>query len=251
MALFACPKCTIQLNVPDEYRGKVIRCLECHSQWLSPRIDVDQPQLKPVPLAFKTASFPPHVFIPMIALMLLGAAGLLVNTYYAVQFNSDPASIVRYSESNLSQMNATSIFTKKEQPEANIKMSAKRDDAQKAGGKKSEPVDPQILEQKRKEDELKLKQNANELAAKQGENMKKMMYLFAGVSLLALLGGISFAYGKWSILAWIGCIAAILNINHSCCFPGAIAGIWGILTLISTEGQKHFGKSIPINNKID
>jgi hypothetical protein len=39
----------------------------------------------------------------------------------------------------------------------------------------------------------------------------------------------------------LGCFAAALNVNElGCCFPGALAGIWGILMLVRDEGRRYF-----------
>jgi hypothetical protein len=216
--LFTCPKCETKLRVPDSLRGKVVRCLECQSQSISPALDNNEGKLKALPPSLKSGLYPAHIFIPMMGLLLLGTAGMIVNGYYAVQFRRDPISINKYAESTLAQMSATNLVKQKD-----AKASEEAERAEKA---KAEEI----------------RKNAEILANATGKEMIRKMDIFFAVSVLVVLGGLSFACGRLVWLAWIGCLAAIVNIQHGCCFPGFIAGIWGMFTLISDEGLKHYQK---------
>ena len=74
--------------------------------------------------------------------------------------------------------------------------------------------------------------------------MRWVLPLFAGVSAIVLLGGLSIVL-RWSHgLAQMGCVAAALNLPHLCCVPGSIAGLWGLVMLNSAEGRAHFGRQL-------
>jgi hypothetical protein len=204
--LFRCPKCAIALDVPAEFRGKVIRCLECQATLQAPGLDGGELRL------ITRGRFAPKIFVPVAALLLLGAMGMIVNGYFAVQFARDPAAVAIYAESTIAQMTAlNALVTDK--------------------AKKDEPPVPDA--ERRKQLEAYARENAG--------TMTKTMALFAGVSAVSLAGGIAYAVGRWRWLAALGCVAAIANLNHGCCFPGAVAGVWGLFALISNEGLRHFG----------
>ena len=174
--------------MPDDFRGKVISCLECGVALRAPSIGVEG-ELIVVPKSQARGGFPPRVFIPMAALLLLGFAGVLVNGYYAFQFSTDPQALERFADSSLAQMSAIQMFgTKKKDIEDNA-------------------------------DAETTHRRAVEWVNEQGQRMTIVMYAFTGVSFVILLGGLSFAFHKPYWLAWVGCFAAIVNLNHGCCFP--------------------------------
>ena len=215
-SLIPCPACQIALRVPDEFRGKVITCLECKASLrASPRSG--NAVLSLVPRSAARGGFPPRIFIAMASLVLLGFAGVLVNGYYAIQFHTDPDALERYADSTLAQMVSIQMF-----------------------GAKKKDVDE-------KWDAETTSRRAKEWVAEHGDRMKTMAYVFTVVSLVVVLGGISFAFHKPYWLGWLGCVAAIANLNHGCCFPGVVAGIWGMATLFSNEGRRYFGIDGPAN----
>jgi hypothetical protein len=60
------------------------------------------------------------------------------------------------------------------------------------------------------------------------------------VSAVTFLGGVAILRGRGPWLAFLGCAAAVVNVNHLCCLPGAIAGVWGILALSRDDVRAHF-----------
>lgn len=213
--LLPCPACRTTLRVPDGFRGKVISCLECKTLLLAPPAGSDTP-LTIVPKSAARGGFPPRVFVAMAALVLLGFAGVVVNGYTAYQFSTDPTAAERYAHSLLEQMAGVQMF---------------------GAPQKKEPT-----EEEKAEALATRQKQAQALAEARGEDMKRASYLFAVVSFVELLGGLAFAFRRPYWLAWIGCLAALLNVNHGCCFPGAIAAVWSAAILISTDGRKYFGK---------
>lgn len=209
-SLLPCPHCQTKLAVPDEFRGKVISCLECKTLLMAPPLG-DSGELTIVPKKLARGGFPPRVFVPMAALILLGFAGILVNGYYAYQFSTDPASLEQYADSTLAQMGAIQMFGKK------------KDDGEQNADAEANA------------------RRAKEWVADKGQRMTMVAYAFVGVSLLETIGGLTFAFRRPYWLGWLGCLAAVLNINHGCCFPGAVAGIWGAAVLVSNEGRRYFG----------
>jgi hypothetical protein len=150
----------------------------------------------------------------MAALILLGFAGLFVNAYFGYLLKTDPNAAEQYSDHLLGQMQAVKMLDLK-------------------------PKNPDAEPNEQDEERKRL---ARELAAARGDDMFRMAVLFAAVSALVLAGGLSFAFKKPYWLAYVGCVAAAVNLNHGCCFPGAIAGIWGFFVLISEEGRRFFGR---------
>jgi hypothetical protein len=214
--LFPCPACATTLRVPDAFRGKVVTCLECRAGLLAPPAGSDGKLTKLTPAAAK-GGFPPRTFVALAGLTLLGFAGLVVNGYYAYQFTTDPASLERYADSTLMQMGSIQMF---------------------GAPKKDEPTawDPETTNKR-----------AKEWVAEKGPAMTRMAYLFAGVSLVELLGGLAIAFRKPYWLAWAGCVAAVANLNHGCCFPGLVAGVWAAAVLFGDEGRRLFRIDPPVS----
>lgn len=213
--LLPCPACKTTLRVPDEFRGKVISCLECQAMLLAPPAGSDA-DLTAVPKSAARGGFPPRIFVALGSLVLLGFAGLVVNGITAYQFSTDPTAAERYASSLLEQMTSVQMF--------------------------GVPKKKEQTEEERAEELATRQKQAQALAEARGEDMKRASYLFAVVSFVELLGGLAFAFRKPYWLAWVGCLAAILNINHGCCFPGAIAAAWSAMVLVSTDGRLFFGK---------
>jgi hypothetical protein len=69
-SLSPCPACQTALRVPDEFRGKVITCLECQTSLLASPLSQDA-ALKRLPPSLARGTFPPRVFVAMAALLLL------------------------------------------------------------------------------------------------------------------------------------------------------------------------------------
>ena len=143
------------------------------------------------------------LLLPAFGLLFCGAAGVIVNGMLTYRFLADPDGSKQYIKNQLANFR-TSGF-----------------------GADDPPEDRERLDEER--------------AAKTTRAMRWVLPLFAGISALVFLGGLSITLG-WNLrLAQVGCIAAAINVPHLCCVPGSIAGLWGLLMLNSDEGRAHFG----------
>jgi len=174
------------------------------------------------------------VFVPMFGLLLLGGAGVLVNGYLYFTFKHDPAAAKAFAGWLLRQQ-------AKDTP----------DDEPKAKGPngKAKPPTPEEKEEQdaRKRDRQKAFEEDQERridasAGAAAPYVGPLQGPFALVSLGVFAGGVAFAARRFYWLAFVGCALAVVNINHACCVPGAVVGVWGFLALISEEGRRHFGR---------
>lgn len=214
-----CPSCRHLLTVPADYVGKVVTCLECHAAFEAAPGDAPPRLVRP-----GRRKVSPFLFVPMFGLLLLGAAGVIVNGYLYFTFRADPAAAKTF---------AAWLFRQqaKEVP----------DDEPKAAGPL--PEDEQRRRAARRqafaEDQGR---RVDESAAAAAPYLAPVQGPFALVSLGVFAGGLAFALRRFYWLAFAGCGLAILNANHACCLPGAVVGVWGFFALISDEGRRHFGR---------
>lgn len=230
-AVVRCPACSHLVAVPEEYFGKVVTCLQCHAVMEVPVRELmkQQPVRLVRPGRRKVA---PFVFVPMFGLLLLGGAGVLVNSYlwYSMSRDEEVAkSFVRFLV--LQQI--------KESPEP---LERRRD----ADGKLIPPTEAEVAEAEARQRDFVQDQEKRiaETVAVTAPYAAPAQIPFIFVSLGVFLGGVAFAARRWYPLAFIGCGLALLNINHACCVPGAIVGIWGVIALISEDGRRHFNKTV-------
>jgi hypothetical protein len=144
------------------------------------------------------------LLLPAFGLLLCGFAGVIVNGILAYRFRADPAAARETIRSQLSSLRPLGL------------------------GADDPPADREKLDVQRAEQTVRI--------------MKWVSPLFAGVSAVVLLGGLSIALGWNYRLAQLSCVAASVNIPQFCCVPGAIAGLWGLVLLRSAEGRAHFGQ---------
>lgn len=79
-----------------------------------------------------------------------------------------------------------------------------------------------------------------QLAAARAEAVPRVNAWFAAVSAVVLVGGLCVLFGRFYPLALLGCVAAILNLNHMCFAPGLVVGIWGLLMLARDDVRPYF-----------
>lgn len=143
------------------------------------------------------------LLLPAFGLMFCGVAGVVVNSLLTYKFLADPDGSRAYIRAQLTVLRQYGI------------------------GKDDPPAEQDRLDDERAESTAKA--------------MRWVLPVFAVVSAVAFVGGLSVAL-RWSYrLARLGCVAALLNVPHCCCVPGGIAGVWGLLMLGSEEGRAHFG----------
>ena len=208
----SCPACNHLLRVPLDWLGQPVQCPECQAMFKAPARDgaggLTAPELisRPPAAARPAARKKPDamLLLPAFGLLLCGVVGLTANAVLAYRMLSDPAGGKRWAKDMIPAL-------------------------RQAGFGAGDPP-----EEREKLDE----QRAEEMA-------RVFRWVFpagAGLSALALLGGLSVVLRRSHRLAQIGCVAAAVNLPHLCCVPGALAGLWGLLMLNSEEGRAHFAR---------
>ncbi|WP_439621951.1 hypothetical protein [Gemmata sp.] len=206
-----CPACKHALRVPLDWLGTSVQCPECKATFRAPARDgsggLTDAVLLSRPNAHRPAARKPldaMLLLPAFGLMLLGTAGVIVNAGTAYQLFADPPAVAKALQNQLSEMRKFGVG--QDDPEAD----RDRLDAERA--------------------------------AKLVRGLLWGLPVFAVVSGVAFLGGLSIAT-RWNHrVAQLGCLAASLNVPHLCCVPGAVVGLWALLMLSSDEGRAHFEK---------
>jgi hypothetical protein len=209
--VISCPACNHLLRVPLDWLGQPVQCPECKAMFKAPVRDGDsltRPELisRPTPAAPPGArkKLDAMLLLPAFGLLFCGVAGLIVNGMLTYKFLADPVGSKQYIKNQMPNFREHGL------------------------GADDPPEERERLDDER--------------ADKAARTMRWVLPVFAGVSALALLGGLSIAL-RWNYrLAQVGCVAAAINVPHFCCVPGSVAGMWGLLMLSSDEGRAHFGK---------
>lgn len=208
--VISCPACNHLLRVPLDWLGQTVQCPECGARFKAPVRDGDgftQPELlarpDPTPVAPRK-KLDALLLLPAFGLLFCGVAGVIVNGMLTYRFLADPAGSKEAIRDQLAKLREQGF------------------------GADDPAADRDKLDD-----------------ARAGQMVRAMCWvlpIFAAVSTLVFLGGVSIAL-RWNYhLARVGCVAAALNVPHFCCVPGAVAGLWGLLMLNSGEGREHFGK---------
>jgi hypothetical protein len=210
--VISCPACNHLLRVPLDWLGQSVQCPECRAMFKAPVRDgetLTKPELISRPES-PSAARPTRkkldvmLLLPAFGLMFCGFAGLVVNGVLVYLFLSDPLGAKQYVLNQISEMRKFGL------------------------GADDPPENRDKLDDER--------------AEKVVRTLRWVLPVLMGMAALAFLGGLSIAL-RWNYrLAQIGCIGAALNVVGLCCIPGAVAGLWGLLMLNSSEGRAHFGK---------
>jgi hypothetical protein len=167
---------------------------------------------------------PRSLIVPAFALLIVGGAGLFANLYVATEAWRRPAFAREFARDRVADLRGSEKLGPGGSPTSDA--TPFEAFAALAGA-------PAMVA---------LQQEADaELAETWAPFVLPVHAAFAGISFLAVLAGICTYRGRGYWLALLGSMAAIININMMCCVPGAVAGLWGILTLVRDEGRKHFG----------
>jgi hypothetical protein len=229
--LIRCPHCNHALNLPEDFLGRVVTCLECKSPFRAPVRAGDgltEPEKLPRP-----SRIPVRLFVPTFGLLLLGFAGLFVNGYLAVWFHADPKAAARFAEANFFFMLETDPPAEK-QPDKPAKA--------------TEDEKKRLEEEDRKRREAMAERQAQLAKDAAGtvsvEGMKRVRIIFAAVSLGVVVGGFCFALRKGYYFCFLACLLAAVNSpDVGCCFLGVVVGVWGFMALISDDGRRYFGRA--------
>ena len=209
--VISCPACNHLLRVPLDWLGTAVQCPECKARFKAPARDgsggLTAAELISRPAA--AAGAPTRradmmLLLPAFGLLVCGIAGVIVNARWSYKLLTDPAAAKESLQGVFAQLRQSGFGA--DDPEADReRLDAER--AEQAAG-----------------------------------TLRWALPTFAVVSAVVLLGGLSISL-RWNYrLAQVGCVAAMLNFAHLCCVPGAIAGVWGLLMLGSSEGREHFGR---------
>lgn len=228
--LLPCPGCGRALGLPTDALGKPLNCPHCGAAFHVPRGPDGTPgvALPGVPKSRFGAGLPRGFVVPALALLMLGFAGVFVDGYLSYLFATRPNAEYDYAYSRV--IEARSI-----QSMGDTNPAASDDWEQIApasvGGCALAVSAGEILEDAA---------NVKLAKAWQPSVAPASRYSLAASS-LAVLGGFCMLRGRFYWLAIAGCVAAIANVNHLCCIPGGVAGVWGILSLVRDDGRLHFG----------
>jgi hypothetical protein len=208
--VISCPACNHLLRAPLNWLGQAVQCPECRAMFQAPvrtAHGLTKPELIERPAAPAAAArkkIDALLLLPAFGLLFCGVAGLIVNGMLTYRFLADPVGSKASIRDQLAKLREQGL------------------------GADDPPAERDKLDDERAEQTTRA--------------MRWVLPLFAGVSALAFLGGLSIALRRNYRLAQLGCVAAALNVPHLCCVPGAVAGLWGLLMLNSDEGRAHFGK---------
>lgn len=218
--VIACPGCRAQLHVPADAGGKPAHCPHCRAAF---RLTPDG-NPAPIPAGLR---LPRLLVVPAFGLLMLGVAGTLVNGYLSVLFTFVPGADREFARGRVREVRSAQILSDAGKPHRWVPMPYAAVAGVAAGSLASEAEQDRLDE---------------ELARTWAPGMKPLHWISTAVSAVVLLGGFAILRGRWYALALLGSVAAIVNVNHLCCLPGAVAGVWGVMTLVRDEARAYFGR---------
>src|SRR5262249_131881 len=104
--LIPCPACGTKLRTPRSALGQTVFCSECQAPLKLPDA-AGGVAGRVAGGKGKTYAVPPKVFVPMMGLLVLGAAGVLVNGYFWYLFQTQPGSEKEIALKLVDQLRAT------------------------------------------------------------------------------------------------------------------------------------------------
>jgi hypothetical protein len=215
-----CHGCGKPLHVPAAAAGKTGYCPYCQAAFLLP-VNPDGTPGPPRPVR-RWPGVPRPLVIPGFGLLMLGLAGTLVNGYLAARLSLEPGFDLNYARGRVREVRSIEAMSggtrpSDDWPHAPLAAAA----GAAAATDRADRAD-------------------EELAAAWAPATRPVHAASAAVSLVELLGGIAILRGRWYPLALVGCVAAAVNVNHLCCLPGAVAGLWGLAALARDDVRAFF-----------
>ena len=215
-----CPGCGKPLHVPASAVGKPARCPHCRAAFRLPANPDGSPGT-PEPVRHGPG-LPRVLFVPGFGLLMLGLAGTLVNGYLAARMSLQPGFDREFARGRVGEVRSAEA------------MSGAMSEPTAWSGEPGAALGGTVAV-------VAAEELANEeLAAAWAPGMTPLHWVSTAVSAVAFLGGVAILRGRWYPLAVAGCVAAILNVNHLCCLPGAVAGVWGLMALARDDVRAFF-----------
>lgn len=238
-----CPNsaCAQPLKLPTEALGKPLSCPYCRAELnvtLTGSGEVESVEM----LRKGGMRVPRHLLVPGFVLLILGFAGFFVNGYLGVQCKLKDGFALEYARNRVQDLRNGEELTSSRKKDDDEK-DEKAKQAKKAKDEKREATPEELFGALAGSAATSaMRADADERTAL---GWAPWIYpsrlVFIGISAISALGGLCMLLGRGYILAMLGCIAGILNINElGCCFIGAIAGVWGILVLVRDDGRRYF-----------
>jgi len=225
-----CPHapCGKSLRMPLDAIGQPLSCPYCRTA-IGVALGDDGRPTAPVVLRVG-ARLPRMLLVPAVALLVLGTAGVFANGYIAADAAARPGADIEQARRQVGDLNNLD------------EMSGPKDTKKAKPNEEPTAIDliAVVGGQAAATGVVEVRNDA--IARAWAPWVVPINSIFAGVSLFVALGGFLILRGHGYWFALLACFAAVLNFNHACCFPGAIVGLWGILTLVRDDGRKHFGK---------
>ncbi len=226
-AVITCPHtpCGKSLRLPLAAIGQPLSCPYCRS---SIGVELGPDGTPGSPRVIKAgARLPRMLLVPAVALMILGTAGVFTNGYIAVDCATRPGADLEQARRQVGDLR-------------NLEEMRGPKSATKDGD--ATPLDMFAAVAGQAAATSVIIDAEEQMARTWAPEVVRINSIFAGVSLFTAIGGFLILRGRGYWIALLACVAAILNVNHACCFPGTVAGLWGILVLVRDEGRKHFGR---------
>jgi hypothetical protein len=220
-----CPGCGRPLHVPPEAVGRPAHCPHCRTAFHLPAGPGGAPG-DPRPIR-RPPGLPRPLTVPALGLILLGFAGTLVNGYLSARFALEPGFDREYARGRVREVRAIRALP------GGTRGTDEWPHAPRAAVSGAAAAAATVEAVEDLEEEL--------LANAWSEGVLRPVHWYStAVSLLAMLGGVAIVRGRWYPLAVAGCVAAIVNVNHLCCLPGAVAGVWGLAVLARDDVRAYF-----------
>jgi hypothetical protein len=225
--IITCPSrsCAAPLRLPAEGIGQPLSCPHCRT---AIRVELGpDAQIARVSAIGSAWGLPRMLLVPGFALLILGAAGVFTNSYIAIRSVREDDFALRYARSRVGDLRNSEFLTAPAREQKPNREALPQDAFAAVAGQLARIAQQEDADEK--------------LAENWAPYVPGLHGVFAIVSLIVAVGGTCLIRGRFYWIAMLGSVVAIFNINLMCCVPGAVAGIWGILTLARDEGRKHFG----------
>jgi hypothetical protein len=208
-----CPACRKNVRLPDDMLGQQAVCPYCKSLFVAP-VRLGDGSLAPPALRRRNPFASSRAVAPGVMLVLFGSLSLIWNGAHAVQAQLDPAAFEKQTREDFAQMAQW------------VRQSELKD---------KDADDPVVIAQAdAKADEF------NQKADVTIRWLPWVRVLFAGLSIISLLGGIGMVRLRWHSLGMLGSVAAMFNVLNYFCLGGMPIGAWALFVLMNPAVRAQF-----------